>query len=70
VGGIKEKVIAAHRAGLTRLLIPKKNQPDLAEVPEEIRNQFSFVLVETIEDVLHHVLSFDTKPWMSQTAAA
>jgi ATP-dependent Lon protease len=52
IGGIKEKVLAARRAGIKRVLVPKANQKDLKEVPEEVRNEMTFVLVETIDDVL------------------
>jgi ATP-dependent Lon protease len=51
VGGIKEKVLAARRAGVRRVILPKANQKDLKEVPEQVRNEMTFVLVETIEEV-------------------
>lgn len=52
VGGIKEKVLAAHRAGIKRIILPKANQKDLKEVPEEVRQELQFILVEIIEEVL------------------
>ena len=52
IGGIKEKVLAARRAGITRVILPKANQKDLKEVPEEVRAEMTFVLSETIDDVL------------------
>jgi ATP-dependent Lon protease len=52
VGGIKEKVLAAHRAGLRRVLIPAGNEKDLVEIPEEIRAEVSLVLVHRVDDVL------------------
>jgi ATP-dependent Lon protease len=52
VGGIKEKVLAAHRAGITRVILPKANEKDLKEVPAEVRQGLTFVLVERIEEVL------------------
>ena len=52
VGGIKEKVLAARRAGIRRIILPKANEKDLREVPEEVRNELQFILVETIDDVL------------------
>jgi ATP-dependent Lon protease len=52
VGGIKEKVLAAHRAGLSRIILPKANEKDLKDVPEEVRNALTFILVEQIEEVL------------------
>ena len=52
VGGIKEKVLAARRAGIKKVILPKANQKDLREVPEEVREEMAFTLVDTIEDVL------------------
>jgi len=51
IGGIKEKVLAARRAGMTRVILPKANQKDLKEIPEEVRAEMTFVLVESIEEV-------------------
>ena len=52
VGGIKEKVLAAHRAGLKRIILPRANEKDLKDVPEEVRNEVTFVLVDSVDDVL------------------
>lgn len=52
VGGIKEKVLAAHRAGILRIIIPKRNEKDLEEVPKNVRSQMSFVFARRLEDVL------------------
>jgi ATP-dependent Lon protease len=52
VGGIKEKVIAAHRAGIDRVILPKKNERDLRDVPEEVRAGLTFHFVETAEEVV------------------
>ncbi len=52
VGGIKEKVLAARRAGIRRIILPKDNKNDLKDLPEEVRNQMEFVFAERIEDVL------------------
>ncbi|HEX4071312.1 MAG TPA: endopeptidase La [Planctomycetaceae bacterium] len=52
VGGIKEKVLAARRAGLKRVILPKENEKDVAELPEEVRNSMEFEFAERIEDVL------------------
>ena len=59
VGGIKEKVLAAHRAGLTRIVLPQGNEKDLKEVPEEVRAEMEFVLAHSIDDVLTAV--FDAR---------
>ncbi len=56
VGGIKEKVLAAHRAGLRTIVLPKANEDQLAEVPEEVRRELKFVLADSAEEVLAHVL--------------
>jgi len=59
VGGIKEKILAAHRAGITKVMLPKENAADLDEIPEDVRNELDFVLVETIEEVLKEALDID-----------
>jgi ATP-dependent Lon protease len=51
IGGIREKTLAAQRAGLKRVILPRENEPDLAELPEETRKALEFVLVDSIEDV-------------------
>jgi ATP-dependent Lon protease len=52
VGGIKEKVLAAHRAGLNTVIIPKRNEKDLDDLPQEIRDKMQFVLVDRVDEVL------------------
>jgi ATP-dependent Lon protease len=52
VGGIKEKVLAARRAGIRRVVLPKDNEVDLRDVPEEVRNELQFTFAERVEDVL------------------
>ncbi|MFW6158497.1 MAG: endopeptidase La [Planctomycetota bacterium] len=52
VGGIKEKVLAAHRAGIRTVVLPEKNEKDLEDIPEEIRDAIEFVFVDTIEDAV------------------
>lgn len=59
VGGIKEKLIAAHRAGINRVIISKRNQKDLKDVPEEVRNALKIELVETAAEVLKLALNLD-----------
>lgn len=63
VGGIKEKVIAAHRAGIRKVLLPKRNERDLKDVPEEVRNGLEFVFAETVEEALHHTLGLEPAQW-------
>jgi ATP-dependent Lon protease len=52
IGGVKEKVLAARRAGLQRVILPKENEKDLRELPDHVRAEMAFVLAERIEDVL------------------
>jgi ATP-dependent Lon protease len=52
VGGVKEKVLAAHRNGLKTLILPKRNEFDLEDVPEEVKKKLEFIFVETVEEVL------------------
>jgi ATP-dependent Lon protease len=59
VGGIKEKILAAHRAGIKKVILPKENERDLEDVPEDVRNELKFVPVETIEEVLKEALDID-----------
>ncbi len=56
IGGLKEKVIAAHRAGLKTVILPKRNEKDLDDVPEEIRRDIHFVYAETVDEVLEAAL--------------
>ncbi len=57
VGGIKEKVLAAHRAGIKRVILPLKNKKDLVDVPEEIKKSMKFIFVENIKDVLKNAFN-------------
>jgi len=65
VGGIKEKVLAAHRAGIKRLILPKRNQPDWDELPEDVKSAFQVVFVERVGQVLKEALGLDTPDWPS-----
>jgi ATP-dependent Lon protease len=56
IGGVKEKVLAAHRNGLRTIILPKRNQLDLEDVPDEIKNDMKFVFVETMDEVLNAAL--------------
>jgi ATP-dependent Lon protease len=56
VGGIKEKVLAAHRYGLKTIVLPKRNEADLEDIPDEIREAIDFVFVETVDEVLDTAL--------------
>jgi ATP-dependent Lon protease len=59
VGGVKEKVLAAHRAGIKRVILPEKNRKDLPEIPDEIKKDMDFFFCSRMEDVLDHALGAD-----------
>jgi ATP-dependent Lon protease len=56
IGGLKEKLLAAHRGGLEKVLIPEENEKDLAEIPKNIKEKLTIVPVKWIDDVLQHAL--------------
>jgi len=57
IGGVKEKVLGAHRAGIRRVILPKRNEADLDDIPQDLRRQMQFVMVESIDEVLKEALS-------------
>ncbi|MCX7943624.1 MAG: endopeptidase La [Deltaproteobacteria bacterium] len=57
VGGIKEKILAAARMGITRIILPKNNEADLSDIPENIRSKLTFIPVATMEEVLENAIS-------------
>ena len=50
IGGLKEKVLGAHRAGITTIILPKDNEADMEDIPEEVRNQLTFHCVATLDE--------------------
>jgi ATP-dependent Lon protease len=56
IGGVKEKVLAAHRAGLKTVILPRRNDRDLEDIPDDVRHDLHFVLVDTVDDVLNQAL--------------
>ena len=56
IGGLKEKTLGAHRAGLTKIICPKENEKDLDDIPESVRKEMEFVLVSHVDEVLKHAL--------------
>ena len=52
IGGVKQKVLAAHRAGLTEVIVPRRNEIDLDDVPEKVRDEITFHIADTADDVL------------------
>jgi ATP-dependent Lon protease len=59
VGGIKEKILAAHRAGIRKVILPKENERDLNDVPEDVRSELAFIMAETVEEVLAAALGIE-----------
>ena len=63
IGGLPEKLMAAQRSGIKKVLIPKANVRDLEDVPEEVRNSLEIVPVETIDEVIRHALGIKLPPY-------
>jgi len=61
IGGLKEKLLAAHRAGIKKVLIPFENQKDLVEIPEVIKKNIEIVCVKNVDEVLKHALTKELK---------
>jgi ATP-dependent Lon protease len=75
IGGVKEKVLAARRAGITTVILPKRNEKDMEDVPANVRQEIQFRFVETMDDVLDVALEpvaipVDAKPPSFQRAVA
>jgi ATP-dependent Lon protease len=67
IGGVKEKVLAARRAGITTVILPKRNEKDLEDIPTNVQQEMKFRFVETMDDVLDVALGpaaipVDAKP--------
>jgi ATP-dependent Lon protease len=62
VGGIKEKVLAAHRAGITRVMLPARNRKDFEDIPETARNALDFVWLEHVDDAIEAVVGQERDP--------
>ena len=56
IGGVKEKVLAAQRAGLPRMILPAANRKDLIDIPKVVKNKMEFIFVEEIKEVLQAAL--------------
>jgi len=67
IGGLKQKVLAAHAAGLTDVILPERNRADLDEAPAEVREQLTFHPVMTVDEVLE--LALEPEPARYATAA-
>jgi ATP-dependent Lon protease len=62
IGGLKEKVLAAHRAGIKRIIVPERNRADLEEVPKEVIDELQFFFVSRMEQVLEAALEHMPEP--------
>jgi ATP-dependent Lon protease len=72
IGGVKEKTLAAHRAGIKRVILPERNKADLEEVPQEIRDELEFVTVNRLDEVLEAGLEEMPQPsqeWVDEMAS-
>ena len=56
VGGIKEKVLAAYRGGIEKVLLPAKNKHDLDDIPKEVKSSIEFILVDHVDQAFEHAL--------------
>jgi ATP-dependent Lon protease len=70
IGGLKSKILAAHLSGAKRVILPRKNEKDLRDVPEEILSQIDLVLVDTMRQVLEAALRRMPEPLAETTAKA
>src|SRR5204862_7346696 len=62
VGGVKEKVLAAHRAGIKRVILPERNAKDLVDVPDEVKRTLDVVTVKKVDEVLYAALEETVAP--------
>jgi ATP-dependent Lon protease len=71
IGGVKEKVLGAHRAGITTIILPKDNEADMEDIPEDVRKQLTFHCVSTLDEVFEIALmpaeaSVSTQPTLME----
>jgi ATP-dependent Lon protease len=70
IGGLNQKVLAAHRAGLKEVILSKRNEGDPDDVPEQVRDEIEFHIAESIDQVLTWALEQDTEPKLEPVPAA
>ena len=68
IGGVKEKTLAAYRAGLREVILPAGNQKDLRDVPEEVRKNMAFTFVTTMDEIFRHALLPPATPGLADRA--
>jgi ATP-dependent Lon protease len=61
IGGVKEKVLAANRAGIKKVLLPKRNEKDMNKIPKKVKKDLEIVLVENMDEVIKHALLGEKK---------
>jgi ATP-dependent Lon protease len=69
VGGIKQKVLAAYRAGIREVILPEENEKDLEEIPDDVRGEMTYRFVEHMDEVLSHALVTDVESAVAGPAA-
>jgi ATP-dependent Lon protease len=62
VGGVKEKILAAHRAGIRRIILPERNEADIEDIPEDVRKELEIIPAKYISDVLKAALENEVTP--------
>ena len=70
IGGLKEKLLAAHRAGLTTIVLPRDNEKDMADIPAHIQKELQLHFVETMDQVLQFALERPLNPLVSRAPDA
>jgi ATP-dependent Lon protease len=70
IGGVKEKLLAAHRVGIRTVILPKDNQKDLSDIPANIRDEFTVHFVESMDEVLKIALTRALTPLLEEAAEA
>lgn len=72
IGGLKEKLLAAHRGGIKLVLIPKDNEKDLSDIPDNVKRGLKLIPVQTVDEVLKHALTMDLTPieWDEEESTA
>ena len=68
IGGVKEKVLGAHRAGISTIILPKDNEADMEDIPDDVRNQLTFHCVSTLDEVF--AISLVPLPTTKETTTA
>jgi ATP-dependent Lon protease len=68
IGGVKEKVLAAYRAGLRHVIMPAANEKDLRDIPDEVREKMAFTFVSSMDEIVHLMLLSKSAPVLADSA--